>query len=277
MNGNVFKIAKKEFEDLTNSKLVFIIITVYILLIIKTVYDCYIVAPEIIKNDTLDETILMGLWYVLTAYGSLVCIVIGYSSISSERKGNAINTLIIKPVYRDTIINGKLIGTLGFITGLFCIATIIYSSITLIFYSNYINMILPIIVLRMPVILFLSLVYVMVFLSLSMLISIIVRNQAMALILGVIVLSLSHLVPDAGFSWNISLILGIKNTEISNIISHLSPDGLSLALVDSTIFDPAIGIWSALQSTSSELITLILYMVIAIILNYIIFIRSDIS
>lgn len=277
MNGNVFKIAGKEFEDLANSKLVFIIITVYLLLIIKTIYDGYIVAPEIIKNGNLAGNILMGLWYILTAYGSLVSIVIGYSSISSERKGNALNTLMIKPLYRDTIINGKLIGTLGFITCLFCIATIIYSLITLIFYGNYISAILSVMISRIPIILFLSLVHVMIFLSLSMLISLIVKNQAMALILGVIILSLSHLVPDLDFSWNISLILGIKDTEVSNIISHLSPDGLSLALVDSPIFDPAIGIWSALQSTSSELIMLVLYMVIAIILNYIVFIRRDIS
>jgi len=161
--SNTLKIARKEFTDLIGNRLIIFIIFVYLFLIAKTIYDFHTVTPENIKNGNLAMSLLMGLWYILTVYGTLVGIVLGFSSISSERKGNALNTLIVKPVYRDTIINGKLIGIFGFIICLFGIATFIYFSVLLIFYGNYIGAIILNILVRLLFILFLSIIYVMIF------------------------------------------------------------------------------------------------------------------
>ena len=51
---------------------------------------------------------------MLTWCGPIIGVIIGCSTISAERMGNALNTLITKPVYRDTIINGKIMGSLIF-------------------------------------------------------------------------------------------------------------------------------------------------------------------
>lgn len=113
-----------------NSRLVLFIVIIFILLIFMTVYDFYKVV--LIRygetGSAIASTIINGLWFILTSYGSLVGIVIGFSSIASEMYGNTLNTLIVKPLYRDNIINGKLIGAIGFLICVFGLAIALFTS-----------------------------------------------------------------------------------------------------------------------------------------------------
>lgn len=273
---NIIKIAEKEFLDLVNSRLVLIILSVYVLLIFKTVYDIYMSIPQSESNFIV--YILLGLWYNLTAYGSLVCIVIGFSSISSEMATGALNTLVVKPVHRDTVINGKLLGILGFLTCIFTISSILYLSVIITCFGASIASMIADFLLRVAVIILLSMIYVLVFLLLSMLFSILVRDRPIALILSMLALSISQLFYNVGFISNICMILGISDLSTQNSIAELSPDAMSMVITNNLdLFNPLMNLWAALQPVWIDVGKLALYAFILIVVNYIVFIRSDIS
>jgi ABC-type transport system involved in multi-copper enzyme maturation permease subunit len=92
------------------------------------------------------------------------------------------------------------------------------------------------------------------------------------------VIIIAQLIPDVNFVMNISYILGINDVHTINSIAELSPYGISLTLTNNPIlFDMTVNLINALPSAGFTLIKLAFYMVITVILNYIVFIRSDIS
>ncbi len=280
--GNVIIIAKKEFTDLVSNKIVLIIMAVFLFLIVKSAYEYYdALSNNLLLIENLSSNILMGIWSILTNYGSLVGVVVGFSLISSEKRGSALNVLLAKPLYRDSIINGKFLGALGFILCTFCIATILFISALLIAIGNSIISILPDILSRILVVFVLSVMYVMIFLSLSMLIALIIKDQAFALISSIIMIAVCELISSASFTGNIYYFLSgslvFREDAFARFISELSPGGVSLILTNSNFFNPDISLWNAFSLVEFEIIRLILYMVITITLCYIVFIRRDVT
>jgi len=279
---NTLILTKKEFENLINNKIVFIIIIIYLFFITTTIFDYYAeLSQNVTTFDNLAMDILLGIWFVLTEYGSWVGIVIGFSLISNERTNNALNTLIIKPLYRDTIINGKFLGALGFIGCLFGFTITIFISALLIVSGSSIAPVLQNIMERIPFIFALSVINVMIFIVFSMLISLIVRDQAFALISCVIIKTILNMIPNVNVTGNIYYLLtndiSIKDDQIIRFISELSPQGISLVLTNSNFFNPSISLWASINSMGFEIARLFLYMIILIVLSYIVFIRSDIA
>lgn len=279
--GNILNIAKKEFNELIGNKIVLIILTVFLFLIIKSTYDYYdALAHGQLLIEDLASGILLSIWYILSSYGSLVCIVIGFSLVSSEKIGSALNTLLTKPLYRDTIINGKLLGALGFIACTFIMAIVLFISALFITIGSPAVSVLPDILSRLFVVFILSLIYAMIFFALSMLIALLVKDQAFALILSVIMLPISDLITNADFVGNIYYLLSgsliIKDSAAIRFISELSPSGISLVLTSGNFFNPKLSLWSAFSLAEFEILRLVLYMVITITLCYIVFIRRDV-
>lgn len=279
--GNILNIAKKEFNELIGNKIVLIILTVFLFLIIKSTYDYYdALAHGQLLIEDLASGILLSIWYILSSYGSLVCIVIGFSLVSSEKIGSALNTLLTKPLYRDTIINGKLLGALGFIACTFIMAIVLFISALFITIGSPAVSVLPDILSRLFVVFILSLIYAMIFFALSMLIALLVKDQAFALILSVIMLRISDLITNADFVGNIYYLLSgsliIKDSAAIRFISELSPSGISLVLTSGNFFNPKLSLWSAFSLAEFEILRLVLYMVITITLCYIVFIRRDV-
>lgn len=282
--GNVLNIAKKEFADLISNKAVIIILVVFLFLIAKCTYDYYyfnVLTNGHIVAKALAWRILAGIWFELTRYGSLVCMIIGFSLISSERKDGALNTLLVKPLYRDTILNGKLLGALEFISCTFIFAVMLFISLLFVFLGNPIISIMPDIILRMPLIFILSMMYVTIFLALSMIITILIKNQAFALILSTIIIAISELVLTDDFTGNIYYFMtgniALGKNSITSFIMELSPDGVSSVLTNSKFFDPTVSLWNSFPSVEFEIIRLVLYMIIMIVLCYIVFTRRDVA
>lgn len=124
--SNLKIIAIKEFKDLINSRIVMLILLWYITIVILSINNTFgQVDPNMDNLDKINN-LFIGLVFSLTYYGSLVAIVLGFSSMSAEMDSKAINTILVKPLYRDTIINGKLLGNIGMILGLFLLTTIVY-------------------------------------------------------------------------------------------------------------------------------------------------------
>lgn len=135
---NVLNVAKKEFDDLLNSRLVTITIALYVIIVFLILYSSYpgpLVAPDPVTHAYNPITSLLhSLTNNLCFIGSLIGIALGYASMSGEFDGRALNTLLVKPLYRDSIINGKLLGLFGFLSFIFSLVTAIFISAVSLFF-----------------------------------------------------------------------------------------------------------------------------------------------
>ncbi len=271
--GNIFNVARKEFSDLMNSKLVVFILLVYGVLIFKTVYDSYFVlSARIIGGEGLANSLLMGLDFILSYYGSFIGVVIGFSSITSEKNNSALNTLIVKPLFRDTIITGKLLGAFGFIACIFGLIIALYTSALLVIEGSSIIPIISMYLLKLPAQYFLSMVYVMIFISLSMLLSLLIEERAFALISGVLLIFISDIITTLGVAYFFANIISPGNTSVADLIARLSPSGM-LKYITHFLYPVNVGVSAPVEG---EVLKLVLYLAVIIVLNYVVFIRRDV-
>ena len=137
--SNILTIAKKEFSDLVNSKLVLLILVLYVMIFALSFYNNFgsidiasLSYQHYSSNDALDiiahpaGTFASTFITIVCYYSSLVAVVLGYSSMSTEADGKAISTLLVKPLYRDTIVNGKLLGAFCFLICIFLSSVALY-------------------------------------------------------------------------------------------------------------------------------------------------------
>jgi len=287
--GNVFNIAKKEFADLLNNRMVLFILAFYLLLILNVIWGFSGVIDSLnsptsgrvlIGNGDLSVPMSISLYSILVQYGLLVGVVLGVSLIASERKAGALNTLIVKPLYRDTIINGKLLAATGFLVCLFGMASALYTAAIIVFYGNTVSGVLSSYFERLPVVLLLAIVYVMIFLLLSMLMSILVRSQAFALILGMLITYISQTLISSNFAGTLPIIISRGDSRpLESAIASLSPD--SVINVNSAffraLFDPSMGVVNVVSSYEADIVRILIFFGVSLALCYIAFIRRDIA
>lgn len=275
--GNVLIIARKELGDLLSNRIIIVTMAVYILLIAYNIYGFYMGTsnPRVVNfyGATMSSVL-----YVLTDYGSILGIVIGVVSISKERNTNALNVLVSKPLYRDTIINGKLIGSVLFLVTMFCLITAFYTSGLFLLCGNMILQWLPDYLTRLPVALFISLIYVMFYLSIAMFISIIIKDQAFATIISIIVWALMGFIRNASFADNLAaIIVKIFPGNVQgyiNFIAGFSPETMRFWISNSNFFDPEF--YGNVPPIEIAVFRLLIYLVVAIVVCYIGFVRSDV-
>ena len=213
----------------------------------------------------------------LTDYGSLVALAIGFFTISYEKRSHTIDVLLVKPVYRDTVINGKLLGAMGFLLSLIIVSTILYTMGLFLVYGAGFSSSLIGYLEGAPVVILLSLVYVLVFFLVSMFLSIVIRDDIFALFASVLVwFLLLDIIPNVLIAGNISLIFQkgftVQQQQLSDFISLLSP-----ASIRSKLFWNETDLLSSLSTNVFEVCKLLLYLFVATISSYIAFIRRDIS
>ncbi len=271
--SNIANVARKEFADLLGNWLVIFIFMAYFILTAFTAYQFYEVlsAHSYIEGE-LTKNFLCGVKIVLTNYGSLVAVTIGFSSIASEKQGNALNTLLVKPLYRDTIVNGKLLGALAFLLCIFGFAVLLYTSGLFIVCGNIFTSVLPEYIAGLPFAIGISLVYTMIFFSVSMLLSILFRNQAFTLALGVISIFISETVSTIDVTQGLSTLIGYN----VNTIAGWSPDGI-INEITFMLYRSHPGLAADSSLVWSDTVKLLLYMVVIVVINYTAFLRKDIS
>jgi ABC-2 type transport system permease protein len=117
----------------------------------------------------------------------------------------------------------------------------------------------------------------MVFFTIAVLISILVKQEIFALFTCLLVwFFFLDIMPNLIFAGNLSLIIsgGFNTTEKQwvNTIALLSP-----SMIRYTILSDVAGMSSALSRNVLEFVKLILYMLVALFCSYIAFLRRDIS
>ena len=278
--GNILLIAKKELNDLLSNRMVLVVLIGFFATVIFSVYDLYDILnrglmPQMQYGDSVGMVFACYLLNTLSMnYGPAVGIMIGCASISSERHQNALSTLLVKPLYRDTIINGKLMGSLAFIALVIGITTAIYTSVLFILCGNAFAPTLGDYFSRLPLVLLLSMIIVSIFLSVSVLISLMVRNQAFAMILSVIVLYISSFAQTEGFSGVLCNMLPEYGDFIHKWIINSAPTGFLVAMKNN-LFNSSITAIDSLVLVIPDIAKFSLFAIIACILSYIVFVRSD--
>lgn len=278
--GNVIIIAKKELGDLFNSRIVLVVVIAFLIELFVSLYSSItlynhdgVVSIFGLRENALLKSIIGGLACRLVNYGSITGIIIGLCVLSNENYHHAMNTLITKPVYRDTIINGKILGSVLFLAVTMTFITIIYfAAIFYIVGSSVCSLIVPLIT-SLPFVIFSCMVGASVFMALSLLISNLFKEQSLSVLIVLIVwLLLTQVIPTTDVAWNIALFFG-NDIFVQRLIENLSPT----FLIQRIFWEiPAYDVIGGIIAHTSELIWLFTYLLITVVSSYIIMLRRDI-
>jgi ABC-2 type transport system permease protein len=285
--GNTLVVAEKEFKDLLSDRIMLVVIAAFLLYILVDLSHIHNLLgagffdkdPNINQDNpaaNLAETMLNQITFMLSRYGAILGIAIGFLSISGERHSGALNALVSKPLRRDSIIIGKTIGALGFLVCIFALASIFLTSGLMILASGTIAPVIGEYIVRVPVAIFTALLYTMVFFFLAMLISLLVDNYAFALILSLLAWTVSGLMATYAFSGYIATFLGDEKG-IGSLIVSLSPDGMIKNISYNALTNFNVDLWGCLDRLQIEVLKLAVIMIALLLLSFVAFRRRDIA
>jgi ABC-2 type transport system permease protein len=267
--SNTLVVARKELLDLLNSRLIVLILAWYVIIFLLLFYKW--TGPEYstgMVNPV--QSLFVEYIYTLCYYGTLVAVVLGFSSMSSEISRSALNTLLVKPLYRDTIIRGKMIAAVGFMVGMFLVVTCLYVIGILLFFGDpllKINLFLS----GLPLALVLYLLCMVFYYSVSMFAVTMIRGQSLALFAGLLSwIMLFYFIPNDIFVGSIAGFFGGGQSvpQLVGGLSHYTMLYFILGHMD---------IQSAVAENGFEFMKLSLYCLIGIVLTHITFLRRDVS
>ena len=176
-------------------------------------------------------TILSNLTEYVSIVGAILAVVLGYNALIQEKEAGSLKLILSRPVYRDRLLTGKLVGN----------AAVIGALLGLVFVFNLILLVLvggiwPTAgeVLRLLSFVGLAFFYMLIFLTLSMLLSIRMKSSATVFLVSLVVWMLvSFVIPQMAEammanSTVINSISGTANqipqdTVASQAINFLSP------------------------------------------------------
>lgn len=282
--GNTLIIAKKEFQDLMNSKLVLIVLGLFILIALVSLYDAITfdyagVNKNLFEPYDVFNVSLNSIFNVLTYFGCFIAIVIGFSCIASERRNNALNVLTVKPLYRDTIINGKIVGTLCFLVFIYGVTVLLFTSSFFMLYGSVLESNIDDYLARLMLVFAISIIYSLVYVTLSMMIALLVKSQALALVLSMMAIVVINDINSTTFAGYIGLIanglFGMNPDAVDNLVHYLSPSWL-ITMVYLSTPSSSFTLSGIFSQAYGYLFALILYLILSTIISYIIFVRSDV-
>jgi len=279
---NLLNMVKKEFQDLISSRMVLVILLGFFVIILFHVYYSYTtlssgMGSQLKYGSNIGLALANWLLSVLATYfGPIVGVMIGCTSIANERHKNTINTLLVKPLFRDTIINGKIIGSLMFLALIIGVSIAFYTSCVLVLCGDSLASTFYDYMSRLPFVFFISLILISIFLVGSMLISLLIKNQAFALIIGTILVYISNYIYTADFVISMAHVFPEYGNSIINLVINFTPTG-PLVNIRNYLFTESISIISASQYIFPEIVKFLFFIIILCVLCYIIFIRSDVA
>lgn len=272
--SNFLEVSRKELLDLVYNPIMLVMLFTYLLVMAVYFVDSYdhLITRGFNSNS---YAFLSGLLVIFTQYGSIVGIVLGYLSLSSEKNRGTMNVLIAKPLYRDTMINGKFLGCTVFIFCLLVLSSIVYLILGLLFMGSITGPMMFIYLEKLPVIILLSILCIMPCYSFSFLMSLLIKKDAFALFVSILFwIFMFHILPNVAFSGNLSLLFGGYSEEqdrLMDFIALLSPTSMVASIFH---YNPDFN--GILFDSSFHIFKLCLYVVVLVVSCYIVFLRRDI-
>ena len=211
-----FKIAIKEIKDALRNKLFLIILGLLLLLCIVSItlgslqvrssMNTYNSSIQLLKSmgkthlppkpDLNPLSVSKDFVTYLGIIGALLAITLGNNSILKERKSGTLKLLLSRPVFRDTLINGKLLGNIS-ILALISILTFLITYLSMgviggVFLSGNET-------LRLTIFFIMGFFYMVVFLSLAVTLSLLANNGNKMLLITIILwLVFAFIFPQIG-------------------------------------------------------------------------------
>lgn len=163
---NIFTIAQKEFTDnLYGSRFRAMLGVIMLIVLSQSIAIAQITLDD---SSYFFQDAVSGIFYIMSLYSPLLGIALGYDVISREKVSFSLNTLLTHPVFRDSIILGKMAG--GFITLAFAVILSILCSVGIILAMSGIEITVPELN-QIIVFSFITLIYLSVFFALGVLFS----------------------------------------------------------------------------------------------------------
>jgi ABC-2 type transport system permease protein len=183
-------------------------------------------APEI---HTL--TILSNLTEYVAIVGAILAVVLGYNTLTEEKETGGLRLILSRPVYRDMLLTGKLLGNSAIIA-ILLVAVLFFN----LFLLAAIGGIWPTLgeVARLSMFVVMAFAYMVIFLAVSMLLSIHMKSSASVFLVSLVLwMAVSFVVPQMAEtqmtnSTVVNSVSGTTNqipedTAVSRTIDFLSP------------------------------------------------------
>lgn len=291
-------ISRKEFSDIISGKRLWILIGILVLMYIVSMSSLRLL-PGSFNVDTIFSNAVSS----VSSIASLLGIALGYDAIARERESGTLRLLLSRPVYRDDVINGKILSSIALMGIVILVSTFLTSSIAIVFYGISVSLgdFVKLVVFSISAIALAFSYY-----SISLFLSVILKKSNHALFASLFIWAVFTLIlplissiiailstPLPPFSGNMSAeqILEYQqeyynrlmektyeinsiisspsiNFHYSNIVNQLFPQSLGGITVN-------IDVSRMFPAYYISIIVLILYPVIFTILSYIMFVRSE--
>lgn len=275
MTHNTWIIARKELSDLVGNKWVLVVLAIYLFLVLSSVFTLNDQMSASGLSDGQLYSVMLGWSTAMITYGAIIGVMIGFASISDEKFNHALNTLVAKPVYRDSIINGKIIACIVFLLVVFGLTIALYTSSIFIVCGASSARVLAAAMSRTPIVFLIAFLYVLIFTLLSILVSILVKRQSVALLLSVLLyILISAILPTVSFAGNVYKAFGGDGY---SYIINLFPDYAYGILAMQGLFSQASDAMAVISNNWASFVLFPLYIVILAFLCYVSFLRRDVS
>jgi ABC-2 type transport system permease protein len=239
-------------------------------------------APEI---HTL--TILANLIQYVAIVGAILAVVLGYNALTEEKETGGLKLILSRPVYRDTLLTGKLMGNGGIIAALLIVVFVINLSLVAV-----VGGVLPTIgeVVRLATFVLLALVYMLFFLTLSTLLSVHMKSGAGVFLVSLVIwMTVTFVIPQLAEtqmanSTVVNSVTGTTNqipqdTLVSTAIDFLSPtwhlQTIGNELLEVSSGSVSLGWRVLVTDLGRTLLILLAPLVAAVAVAYVTFVRSE--
>jgi len=290
-------IMRKEFSDMVSGKRLWILIGILLVMYVASLASLRLYGTSAVTISQAFSTVTSSVTFMAPLLG----IAFGYDAISRERESGTLRLLLSRPVYRDDVINGKILSSLA-VTGIIIFAsTFLTASVAILFYGVSVS---PSDFSKLLIYSISSIVLAFAYYSISLFFSTISKKPGHSLLLSLVVWALFTLILPI-----VSSIITVFLTPMPPISGDLSGEQVSEIMQDWTrrfrekyaeissiamapsinyhygnivnqIFPPSPGempieITRLFPAYYVSVIVLSLYPTIFTILSYLIFVRSE--
>jgi ABC-2 type transport system permease protein len=215
MNASL-TIARKEISDALHNKLFLITLGILLLLAVvsillgaiqvRSALDSYNNSIQFLKS--MGQTVLppapnlnplaasKGFVNYLGMVGALLAMILGNHAIEKEKRSGTLKLLLSRPIFRDSLLNGKLLGNLTILLAISIIVALLSFAVLILIGSVTLS---GSDIIRMALFFFMSFLYMAFFLILAVAMAVLIPNGNKALLLTIIVwLLLAFVFPQIG-------------------------------------------------------------------------------
>jgi ABC-2 type transport system permease protein len=148
--------------------------------------------PPVPEIHTL--TILGNLTEYVVIVGAILAVVLGYNTLTDEKESGGLPLILSRPVYRDALLSGKLLGNMSIIAALL-MGAFVFSLVLLVIVGG----LLPTVgdVVRLLTVVVLAFFYMLIFFTFSMLLSIHMWNSASVFLVSLVLwMAVGFVIPE---------------------------------------------------------------------------------